>query len=92
LYLKKDGMYDVRYKGDNDMPVFLSESEQTLFRYLCFLRTADFWHGFEKLRNLHALKKPLLVKDFLSRLDESINIENLLKRTTELERQVIILN
>ena len=92
LYLKKDGRYAVRYKGNNDMPVFLSESEQTLFRYLCFLRTAEFWQGFEKLRNLHALKKPLLVKDFLRRLDESINIENLLKRTTELERQVIILN
>ena len=92
LYVKKDGKYAVRYKGDNDIPVFLSESEQTLFRYLCFLRTAEFWQGFEELRNLHALKKPLLVKDFLSRLDESINIENLLKRTTELERQVIILN
>ena len=92
LYLKKDGKYAVRYKGDNDMPVFLSESEQTLFRYLCFLRTAEFWQGFEELRNLNALKKPLLVKDFLSRLDESINIENLLQRTTELERQVIILN
>ena len=92
LYLKKDGRYAVRYKGDNDMPVFLSESEQTLFRYLCFLRTAEFWHGFEELRNLHALKKPLLVKDFLSRLDESINIESLLQRTTELKRQVIILN
>ena len=92
LYLKKDGKYAVRYKGDNDIPVFLSESEQTLFRYLCFLRTAEFWQGFEELRNLHALKKPLLVKDFLSRLDETINIENLLKRTTELERQVIILN
>ena len=91
LYLKKDGKYAVRYKGDNDIPVFLSESEQTLFRYLCFLRTAEFWQGFEELRNLHALKKPLLVKDFLSRLDESINIENLLKRTTELERQAIIL-
>ena len=92
MYLKKDGKYAVRYKGDNDIPVFLSESEQTLFRYLCFLRTAEFWQGFEELRTLHALKKPLLVKDFLSRLDESINIENLLKRTTELERQVIILN
>ena len=92
LYLKKDDRYAVRYKGDNDMPVFLSESEQTLFRYLCFLRTAEFWQGFEELRNLHALKKPLLVKDFLSRLDESINIESLLQRTTELKRQVIILN
>jgi len=91
LYLKKDGKYAVRYTDDNDMPVFLSESEQTLFRYLCFLKSAEFWHGFEMLRNLHAIKKPLLVKDFFSRLDESINIENLLQRTMELERQAIIL-
>jgi hypothetical protein len=91
LCLDTKGKYVVRYKDDNDMPVFLSESEQTLFRYLCFLKTAEFWHGFEELRNLHAIKKPLLVKDFLSRLDESINIDNLLRRTAELERQVIIL-
>ena len=91
LYLKKDGRYAVRYKGDNDMPVFLSESEQTLFRYLCFLRTAEFWRGFEELRNIHAIKKPLLIKDFFSRLDEVINIENLLQRTMRLERQAIIL-
>ena len=26
LYLKKDTKYAVRYKGDNDMPVFLSEA------------------------------------------------------------------
>ena len=91
LYLKKDGRYAVRYKGDNDMPVFLSESEQTLFRYLCFLRTAEFWRGFEELRNIHAIKKPLLIKDFFSRLDEAINIENLLQRTMRLERQAIIL-
>jgi hypothetical protein len=91
LYLKKDGKYAVRYKNDNDMPVLLSESEQILFRYLCFLKSAEFWHKFEMLRNLHAIKKPLLVKDFFSRLDESINIENLLQRTMELERQAIIL-
>ena len=91
LYLKKDGRYAVRYTGENDMPVFLSESEQTLFRYLCFLRTAEFWRGFEELRNIHAIKKPLLIKDFFSRLDEAINIENLLQRTMRLERQAIIL-
>ena len=91
LYLKKDGRYAVRYMGDNDMPVFLSESEQTLFRYLCFLRTAEFWQGFEELRNLHGVKKPIIIADFLERLDESINIENLLQRTMRLERQAIIL-
>ena len=91
LYLKKDGRYAVRYKGDNDMPVFLSESEQTLFRYLCFLRTAEFWQGFEELRNLHSVKKPILIGDFLERLDESIDLQDILERTRRLNRQIIIL-
>ena len=90
LYLKKDGRYAVRYTGENDMPVFLSESEQTLFRYLCFLRTAEFWRGFEELRNIHAIKKPILIGDFLERLDESIDLEDILERTKELNRQIII--
>ena len=91
LYLKKDGRYAVRYKGDNDMPVFLSESEQTLFRYLCFLRTAEFWQGFEELRNIHSVKKPILTRDFLERLDESIDTQNVLERTKRLNRQIIML-
>jgi hypothetical protein len=73
------------------MSVFLSESEQTLFRYLCFLRTAEFWQGFEELRNLHSVKKPILTRDFLERLDESIDTQNVLERTKRLNRQIIML-
>ena len=91
LYLKKDGRYAVRYTGENDMPVFLSESEQTLFRYLCFFRTAEFWQGFEELRNLHCVKKPIIIADFLERLDESIDMQDVLERTKRLNRQIIIL-
>ena len=91
LYLKKDGRYAVRYTGENDMLVFLSESEQTLFRYLCFLRTAEFWQGFEELRNLHSVKKPILIGDFLERIDEAIDIQDILERTRRLNRQIIIL-
>jgi hypothetical protein len=73
------------------MSVCLSESEQVLFRYLCFLRTAEFWRGFEELRNLHGIKKPLIIKDFLERLDESIDTKDIIDRTVKLGRQVIIL-
>lgn len=92
LYLNKDGRYAVRYKGDNDMPVFLSESEQTLFRYLCFLRTAEFWQGFEELRNLHSVRKPILIGDFLEKIDEAIETKYLLERACRLNRQIIILS
>ncbi len=89
--LRENGRDGVRYTNDESLPVFLSETERTLFRYLCFLRTAEFWQGLEELRNLHGIKKPLLIKDFLERFEEAIDIEHLTKRTMELNRQVIIL-
>ena len=91
LCLESSGKYAVRYVDDKGASVFLSESEQTLFRYLCFLKTAEFWHGFEELRNLHGIKKPLIVEDFLERLDESIDVGELLQRTLRLGRQLILL-
>lgn len=84
------GTYGIKYKSDDGKPVCLSESEQTLFRYLCFLRTAEFWNGFELIRNMHSVKKPLLVENFLERLDESIDVKELLRRTAQLNRQLII--
>lgn len=91
IALNKDGRYTVKCKIDDEVPVFLSASDRTLFRYLCFLRTAEFWHGFESLRNLHEAGKPLVIRDFLERLDESINVGTLLERTAKLNRQIIIL-
>ena len=91
LCLEKSGKYAVRYKDDDNMPVSLSESEQTLSRYLCFLKTSEFWHSFEELRNLHSIKKPLLVKGLLERIDESINMYDILNRTKQLDRQTIML-
>ena len=91
LVLDKNGGYAVRCRLDGSLTYTLSASEQMLFRYLCFLRTAEFWSGFEALRNLHGIKKPLLVEDFLERLDESIDIHPLIERTLRLKRQLIIL-
>jgi hypothetical protein len=91
IILRSDGRYDVRHKNDRGMPVYLSESEQILFRYLCFLRTAEFWRGFEEIRNIHGVKKPLIIKDFLERLDESIDISDIIGRTAALGRQVVVL-
>ena len=91
LCLDENRRYAVKCKGGDDLPVCLSESEQVLFRYLCFLKTAEFWQGFEELRNLNDVKKPILVKNFIERLDESIDIQDVLERTKRLNRQVIML-
>ena len=91
IVLEKNGLYGVRCMDDREQPVYLSESEQTLFRYLCFLKTAEFWQGFEEIRNLHSVKKPFVIKDFLERLDESIDVSELFDRTLKLGRQIIVL-
>ena len=91
IVLEKNGIYGVRHMDDEELPVCLSESEQTLFRYLCFLRTAEYWQGFEEIRNLHSIKKPFIIKDFLERLDESIDVAELFSRTLKLGRQMIVL-
>ena len=91
IVLEKNGLYGVRHMDDGEQPVYLSESEKTLFRYLCFLKTAEFWQGFEEIRNLHSVKKPFIIKDFLERLDESIDVSELFDRTLSLGRQMIVL-
>ena len=90
IVLSDDGRYTVQCPNPQSN-VCLSESEQRLFRYLCFLRTVEFWRGFEAIRDLHSIQKPLLVSNFLERLDESVDVENLIKKTEALNRQIIIL-
>jgi hypothetical protein len=55
------------------------------------LRTAEFWRGFEEIRDLHGVNKPLIIKDFSERLDESIDTKAIIDRTVKLGRQVIVL-
>ena len=91
IFIDDEGCYSVRYRDSEDMPVLLSETENTLFRYLSFLNTARFWSEFESIRNMHSIKKPFIIKDFLERIDEAVDTRELLMRTMEQGRQVIVL-
>ena len=91
IFLSESGRYAVRYKDSGSVTNTLSASEKMLFKYLCFLRTAEFWHGFEEIRNLHSIKKPLIISGFLEKLDESIDVRELLNRAKKLKRQTILI-
>ena len=91
IVLEKNGRYAVRCKTHDFPPNMLSESERMMFKFLCFLRTAEFWHGFEEIRNLHSVKKPLLISGFLEKLDVSIDVGELLLRTEKIKRQTILI-
>lgn len=71
--------------------IALSETEEKLFRYICFLNMTEFWARFERIRDLHHKEKPLLIQNFIEYLDDTANISNLIARTQKLQRQIIIL-
>ena len=88
--INPQGQFEVFYPGAPG-DVCLSETEEKLFLYVCFLNIAEFWADIEKIRDLHHEKKPLVIQNFLEFLDESTDISALVARTGKLQRQIIIL-
>ena len=88
--INEQGVFEVSYPGLGS-GINLSETEEKLFRYICFLNVAEFWADFERIRDLHHKKKPLIIQNFIEFLDESANVSNLIVRTKKLQRQIIIL-
>ena len=91
IILKRNGRYAVKCALDGSVTDTLSECERTLFRYLCFLHTAQFWCGFEELRNMNGVQKPLIISGLAERLDASIDVGALLARTKGLKKQTIFI-
>ncbi len=71
--------------------IYLSETEERIFRFLCFLNVAEFWEGYGKLRDLHYENKPLLIRNFVEYLDGSMDIKELLARAERQGRQMFLL-
>jgi hypothetical protein len=89
LKLSSDGEFNVGYLN-SDEKVLLSESENVLYHYLSFISIAGFWSRAEKIRNLNRVNKPLIVSNFLERLDGSIDLSEIVRRTNKIDRQVIM--
>lgn len=89
IALDPEGKFQVFCPGTTG-GLFLSETEEKLFRYLCFLHIAEFWKALAFVRDLHHESKPLFIRNFIEHLDESVNISTLLTRTWALDRQIIL--
>ena len=91
LYLKllPSGKFQVE-SPNGGVKVNLSEVENVLYHYYSFINVADFWNRADRIRNMFAVKKPLIVSSLLECMDESINVSEVLKKTNSLDRQIII--
>ena len=86
--MRKNGRFEISHLESDKR---FSITDEKMFLYICFLNIAKFWSNVETVRNLHKVDKPLLVKNFLEHLDESIEIEKLIKRSLILKRQIIFI-
>ena len=89
IHLLLSGEFIVKCKDEAITP-FLSESESVLYHYICFLCLADFWSSAENIRNINRINKPIIVSDFIERIDNSISLSEVMDRTVKIGRQVII--
>ena len=92
LILDNNGEFKVTCPGllIDTMP-YLSESENILYHYLCFLNLSEFWYGIEQIKDIHHVYRPLLISDFAERIGSSINIADYITRTRKLGRQTFLM-
>lgn len=91
LQLEKCGRFSVRLGRDGEEISDLSETDNYIFQYLCFLHLRRFWDGIWKCCSFPALALPVIIRDFSNRMDESVDYEALLERAAEDFGQVIVL-
>ena len=94
LYLSFDENYRfIPVKIENGVETacaHLSESDITIFDYLCFLEVNRFEFEREEYNGYNCAKKPLFIFNFAEYLDESVDIVGLLKQATDLGSQVFL--
>lgn len=89
LHLMPTGQFVIKNNNGLENPT-LSESEDTLYHYLCFVCLAEFWSAAETIRNFNHINKPLIISDFLEHLDQSIDVSDILQRTAQINRQIFL--
>ena len=72
LTLDSEGRFIVT-DGVSEMQPCMSETEKTIYHFLCFIHIAEFWKGLEKIRNVNYEQKPLIIDEFIGKIDASID-------------------
>ena len=87
ILLRENGSFTVEHSGFPGEQVTLSETESTIFHYLCFLHVNAFWREIECIRDIHHTEWPLFVMDFADHIEHSVDISPWIQRTLSLNRQ-----
>lgn len=92
LILDNNGEFKITHPNLSiDAMPCLSESENMIYHYLCFLNLSEFWYGIEQIKDIHHVRRPIIISDFVERIDSSIDITEYIVRTQKLGRQTFLI-
>ncbi len=91
LYLEKNGRFTVRRRQDGARMPQLSETEQAIFQYLCFLELRRFWNVVRQKCRYPERRFSVVILDFSQRLDESVDFNALLLKAKEIANRVVVI-
>lgn len=91
LTLKENGEFVVTKGEAGEETTDFSEDDFLKYNLLCFMSLVDFWDGFNNLRNINAVKTPLIIKsneknNFSLKKDE----KQLNNKICDSDRQIVI--
>ncbi len=77
--------------GKDEVVTDLSEQDRTIFQYLCYLQVNKFWRKVnQSFGEKEASPLPLVITDFLEKLDENAPVDELLSQATAMGKQVFV--
>ena len=90
LHIEKDGRFSVRSDAFGKEITNLSEADNLVFQYLCFLHIRRFWDGVQRYCRFPAWTLPIVICDFSGKLNDNTNYDSLLQRALDVSAQVIV--
>lgn len=91
VVLQGDGTFEVICNTDNsEKQVELSKDNEMIFVFMCHLKALELWDGFEKIRDMHYVKKPIIIRDFWEYFSEPEKAKKKMLNKKP-DRQIIVL-
>ena len=90
LHIEKGGRFSVISEEFGKAITNLSEADNLVFQYLCFLHIRRFWDGVQRYCRFPTWTLPIIIRDFSARLDDTINYDALLQRALDISGQIIV--
>ena len=91
MAFRDEGTFDVICGTNGKVNnVNLSKDEEMILCYMCHLKALELWDGCEQIHDMHHIRKPIIITNFLEYLSEPQKTTKMIEKEN-MGRQVIVM-